>query len=52
LLQGKKPATSATYNNLAKDVPAIQSQIQVVTKDNVKKILIDSGFYSEKEFNW
>ena len=52
LLQGKKPATSTTYNNLAKDVPAIQSQIQVVTKDNVKKILIDSGFYSEKDFNW
>lgn len=52
LLEGKKPVTTATYNNGKKKVPAIQSEIQVVTKENVKKILIESGYYSEKDFKW
>ncbi len=52
LIEGKKPTTTATYDNGKKKVPAIQSQIQTVTKDNVKKILIDSGYYSEKDFKW
>jgi putative multiple sugar transport system substrate-binding protein len=52
LLQGKKPATSGSYDNGKVKVPAIQSEIQVITKDNVKKILIDSGYYSEKDFQW
>ncbi len=52
LIEGKKPTTTATYDNGKKKVPAIQSPIQTVTKDNVKKILIDSGYYSEKDFKW
>nr|WP_275045753.1 substrate-binding domain-containing protein [Fervidobacterium pennivorans] len=48
LLEGKKPTTTAVYDNGKKKVPAIQSEIQVVTKDNVKQILIDSGYYSER----
>lgn len=52
LLEGKKPVTTATYDNGKKKVPAIQSEIQVVTKENVKKILIESGYYSEKDFKW
>lgn len=52
LLEGKKPTTTAVYDNGKKKVPAIQSEIQVVTKDNVKQILIDSGYYSEKDFIW
>jgi putative multiple sugar transport system substrate-binding protein len=52
LLEGKKPTTTAVYDNGKKKVPAIQSEIQVVTKDKVKQILIDSGYYSEKDFIW
>jgi len=52
LLEGKKPTTTDVYDNGKKKVPAIQSEIQVVTKDNVKQILIDSGYYSEKDFIW
>ncbi|WP_448384869.1 sugar ABC transporter substrate-binding protein [Fervidobacterium sp.] len=52
LLEGKKPTTTAVYDNGKKKVPAIQSEIQVVTKDNVKQILIDSGYYFEKDFIW
>lgn len=52
LLQGKTPTTTASYSNGTKNVPAIQSEIQVVTKDNVKKVLIDSGYYKESDFRW
>lgn len=52
LLEGKKPRTSATYNNGKKLVPAIQSEIVTVTKENVKSVLIESGYYSEKDFIW
>lgn len=52
LLEGKKPKTTAVYDNGKKKVPAIQSEIRVVTKDNVKQILIASGYYSEKDFIW
>ncbi|MDK2900544.1 MAG: putative multiple sugar transport system substrate-binding protein [Thermosipho sp. (in: thermotogales)] len=52
LMEGKKPQTTATYFNNVKDVPAIQSEIQVITKENVKEVLIDSGYYSESDFNW
>ncbi|ABS61501.1 sugar ABC transporter substrate-binding protein [Fervidobacterium nodosum] len=52
LLEGKKPTTTATYDNGKIKVPAIQSEIQVVTKDNVKKILIDSGYYKSSDFKW
>lgn len=52
LLEGKKPNTTATYDNGKKLVPAIQSEIVTVTKENVKSVLIDSGYYSEKDFIW
>lgn len=50
VLNGETPATDTTYNNNAKDVPAKQTDIVVVTKDNVKAALIDSGYYDASEF--
>jgi putative multiple sugar transport system substrate-binding protein len=50
VIGGKKPATDSTYNNLVKDVPSKQTATVVVTKDNVKSALIDSGYYKATEF--
>ena len=38
-----------TYNNGAKVVPAYALDPIVVTKDNYKEVLIDSGYYTEDE---
>jgi ABC-type sugar transport system ATPase subunit len=45
LLKGQVPATSATYNNGAMDVPALQSPVVSVDKGNAQAKLIDSGYY-------
>ena len=50
ILGGNTPATDTTYNNEAKDVPAKQTDVTVVTQDNVKSVLIDSGYYDASEF--
>ena len=50
ILAGNTPATDTTYNNEAKDVPAKQTNVTVVTQDNVKSVLIDSGYYDASEF--
>lgn len=50
VLNGETPATDTTYNNEAKDVPAKQTDIIVVTKDNVQSALIDSEYYDATEF--
>ena len=50
ILDGQTPATDTTYNNEAKDVPAKQTDIVVVTKENVKAALVDSGYYEASEF--
>lgn len=50
ILNGKEPATDTTYNNEVIDVPAKQTPIVVVTKDNVKEALIDSGYYEADAF--
>ncbi|WP_129408264.1 sugar ABC transporter substrate-binding protein [Marinitoga lauensis] len=52
VLKGVKLITPNSYDNGSKMVPAIQSNIAVVTKDNVKKVLIDSGYYKESDFRW
>ncbi|MDL2218426.1 sugar-binding protein [Christensenellaceae bacterium OttesenSCG-928-M15] len=51
VLKGNAPATDATYNNQAADIPSKQSPIVVVTKDTVKAALIDSGYYDASEFS-
>ncbi len=50
LLTGSTPSATGAYDNGAKDVPAIQSEVITVTKDNVKAVLIDSGYYQASEF--
>ena len=50
LLQGNAPSATGSYNNGVKDVPAIQSPVVTVDKDNLVSVLIDSGYYSASDF--
>ena len=50
LLEDTEPASKGSYNNGAVDVPAIQSAVVTVDKDNVVSELIDSGYYEASEF--
>ena len=50
LLQSKTPDAKGSYNNGKVDVPAIQSPVISVDKSNVKKELIDSGYYQASDF--
>ncbi len=50
ILNGETPATDTTYNNEVIDVPAKQTDIVVVTQENVQAALIDSGYYEASEF--
>jgi putative multiple sugar transport system substrate-binding protein len=50
LLEGKTPAAKGSYNNGKVDVPAIQSAVVTVEKDNVQSALIDSGYYTAADF--
>ncbi|MGA1812504.1 MULTISPECIES: multiple monosaccharide ABC transporter substrate-binding protein [unclassified Frondihabitans] len=51
LLTGKTPEVNdtKTYDNKVKVVPTFLFQPTVVTKDNYKKVLIDSGYYTEAD---
>jgi putative multiple sugar transport system substrate-binding protein len=51
LLSGKKPEVNdtKTYDNKVKVVPTFLFQPTVVTKDNYKKVLVDSGYYSDAD---
>jgi putative multiple sugar transport system substrate-binding protein len=50
LLEGKAPNSKGAYNNGATDVPAIQSAVVTVDKNNVVSALIDSGYYTKADF--
>lgn len=50
ILEGTVPVTDTTYNNELIDVPAKQTPIIVVTRENVKAALIDSGYYEAADF--
>ena len=50
LLEGNAPAAKGSYNNGVTDVPAIQSPVVTVDKDNVQSALIDSGYYDAGDF--
>lgn len=50
LLQGNAPAARGAYNNGVVDVPAIQSEVVTVERDNVRSVLIDSGYYNASDF--
>jgi putative multiple sugar transport system substrate-binding protein len=49
-LKGSEPPVTKTYNNGKKDVPAKPTPIIIVTKDNVKKEIIDSGYWPADKF--
>ena len=48
--EGGTPATDTTYNNRMIDVPSIQEDVTVVTAENVKEVLVDSGYYDASKF--
>jgi putative multiple sugar transport system substrate-binding protein len=50
VIEGKTATTDTTYNNGVEDVAAKQTPVVVVTKDNVKSALIDSGYYAASDF--
>lgn len=50
ILDGKDPATTGSYPNGKKDVPAKQTNVITVNKDNVQKELIDSAYYKASDF--
>jgi len=49
-LKGETPVAPGKENNGKIDVPATESEVVTVTKDNVKAALIDSGYYPASEF--
>ncbi len=50
LLKGQAPAAQGTYNNGMIDVPMLQSPVVTVDKENVKTVLIDSGYLKASNF--
>ncbi|HQZ22566.1 MAG TPA: sugar ABC transporter substrate-binding protein, partial [Thermoflexales bacterium] len=49
-LDGKTPEKTNSYNNGKADIAAKPSAIVTVTKDNLKKAVIDSGYYPASDF--
>ncbi len=49
-VKGETPASTKTYNNGAKDVPAKPTAVVTVTQDNVKAAVIDSGYWPADKF--
>ncbi|KJC63694.1 putative multiple sugar transport system substrate-binding protein [Agreia bicolorata] len=51
LLQGNTPETNNTkdYDNGKKVVPSFLLDSQIVVKDNIKEVLVDSGYWTEAE---
>ena len=50
MFAGKEPASTTTYNNGVKDVPASTYDPYLIDKDNVQ-YLVDVGFYTDAEVN-
>ena len=50
VLEGSTVETTGAYNNGVIDVPAKQSEVVTVDKDNVVQELIDSGYYEASQF--
>jgi putative multiple sugar transport system substrate-binding protein len=50
VVENQTVETTGAYNNGVIDVPAKQSEVVTVDKDNVVEALIDSGYYDASEF--
>ena len=51
VLNGETPKTDTTYNNGNVDVPSKQTDVTVVTADNYKSVLVDSGYYTQADID-
>lgn len=53
ILNGKTPEVNdtTTYNNKVKVVPSYLHQSVIITKDNLQKEIIDSGYYTQAEID-
>lgn len=53
ILKGEKPEVNdtKTYDNGVKVVPSYLLQSEIVTKDNYKAVLVDSGYYTEADLS-
>jgi putative multiple sugar transport system substrate-binding protein len=51
VLEGDKPETNndTDYNNGVKEVPSYLLDSQIVVKDNIQDVLVDSGYWTEEE---
>lgn len=49
-MKDQTPPVTTYYNNGKKDVPAKPTAIVTVTKENLKKEIIDSGYYTADKF--
>jgi len=49
-LNGKIPEKTKTYNNGKKDVPAKPTMVIIVTKENLKQTIFDSGYWPASDF--
>ncbi len=49
-LEGNTPEATGYYDNGSMKVPAKQTEVITVTKENVKSVLIDSGYYKAGDF--
>ena len=51
VLNGREPEVNdtETYNNKVKVVPTFQHESVIVTKDNLMKEVVDSGYYTKEE---
>ncbi|WP_276355470.1 sugar ABC transporter substrate-binding protein [Cohnella caldifontis] len=50
ILDGKKPQTTGEYDNGQIKVPSKQTPVITVDKDNIKKELVESGYYQAGDF--
>jgi len=50
VLDGKTPETTGSYNNGKIEVKAKQTPVISVDKNNIKKELVDSGYYQASDF--
>jgi putative multiple sugar transport system substrate-binding protein len=53
LLNGEEPEVNNTtdYDNGVKVVPSYLLESQIVVKDNIQEVLVDSGYWTEEEIN-
>lgn len=50
ILDGTTPETTGSYDNGAKEIEAMQSEVIVVDQENVQSALIDSEYYDASDF--